>query len=202
MDKIINGYTYTNRLRTDAYSKAKVKSLIEDFYSNAYDLDAISKDQLILSTYSMIKKSNEEKAKKSKQSKGKDSTNNVDQKYGIYVYQGTKLVGLAIYHVSITFNDTIAIDLIDFDPEIRKSFVNKDLDDKEPSEILTNIIKFLSNIAVKNNKSKIILSLSNKVLCLENRFKQLGFEDDANEYKGNIYSKRLVDKNNGWNSNN
>ena len=42
MDKIINGYTYTNRLRTDAYSKAKVKSLIEDFYSNAYDLDAIN----------------------------------------------------------------------------------------------------------------------------------------------------------------
>ena len=76
MEKNINGYTYTNRLRSDDYSKAKVKSLIEDFYNNAYDLDVISKDQLILSTYSMIKKSNETEAEKSKQSKGKDSTNN------------------------------------------------------------------------------------------------------------------------------
>ena len=62
MEKNINGYTYTNRLRSDDYSKAKVKSLIEDFYNNAYDLDVISKDQLILSTYSMIKKSNETEA--------------------------------------------------------------------------------------------------------------------------------------------
>ena len=169
-----HGYIFTNKLNEDCNSKAG--ALIDDFYANAFpkDTDVNSINHAKSSILNGLK-------------------DNI--KYGVYVYHDDELIGLAIYHVSTTDAKAISIDLIDFDPEVRKSFVNKGLfdDNDKPSELLTMVIKIISYVGKKNNKKKVKLGLSDTTIGLADTFKQLGFEYEACELKGaNIYSKRLI----------
>ena len=168
------GYEFNKKLRDDCYSKAV--RLIDDFYDKAFskDIDVNSINHAKSSILNGLK-------------------DNI--KYGVYVYHDDELIGLAIYHVSTTDAKAISIDLIDFDPEVRKSFVNKGLfdDNDKPSELLTMVISIISYVGKKNNKNKVKLGLSDKTIGLADTFEQLGFEYEAVELKGtNIYSKRLT----------
>lgn len=178
------GYTFTNKLNEDCNSKAR--ALIDDFYANAFPLETTEQtiNHAKSSIYNGLK---------------------MEIKHGVYVYDANnELVGLAIYEKSTDDAKAISIDLIDFDPVIRKSFVGGlDGDDKKPSDVLTMVIRIITKVARNNNKKKVKLGLSDQVSALAPIFEQLGFKYETCELKGaNIYSKRLVNKNNGWNSNN
>ena len=179
------GYTFSNKLNEDCNSKAR--ALIDDFYASAFpsEITELTINHAKSSIYKGLK---------------------MGIKHGIYIYDvNDELVGLAIYEKSTDDDKAISIDLIDFDPVIRKSFVDGGLDgdDKKPSDVLTRIIEIIATVSATNHKNKVKLGLSSKTLPLATLFEHLGFKREDSELKGvNIDSKRLVNINNGRNSNN
>ena len=170
----INGYTLTNTLDPNCYHKATY--LVNNFYDSAYpELDKVSKKHAISSTMNGIKY-------------------NINK--GIYLYEDDELVGIVVYHVELENPKNIVIDMIDFDQEIRKTYVNMyiNYDEKKPSELLTAVINLISYIARKNNMESISFGLSKNVNYLSNNFQDLGFVENDERFSDHIdiYSKRLV----------
>lgn len=170
----IKGYKFTNKLDPNCYHKATY--LVNNFYDSAYPgLDKISKKHAISSTMNGIKY-------------------NINK--GIYLYEDDELVGIVVYHVEIENPKYIVIDMIDFDPEIRKTYINMYLnyDEKKPSELLTAVINLISYIARKNNIESISFGLSKEVNYLSNNFQDLGFVENDERFceQIDIYSKRLI----------